>query len=253
MIAQATPEPTAVATIVVCVTGLAPLAYLVRRHAKGRPVLRPCPGAFPRSRPMVLGLFALAYYVLYGLAGWAVVTENPAPTAALAGVLATLAAGAVLYVVAVRRVFSPQGKPAERIGRGFLVLWAAMPLLYGLFLVLQWLGFEEPQPAIEWLAERRAGWQLVALHAVLVAPVAEEICFRGLLYPALRQLRGPGYAIVMTAVIFGLVHALPAVVVPMVLFGLVMACLGETNGSIVPCLLGHIAFNGLTVLQLLLV
>lgn len=253
MIAQATPEPTALATILVCVTGLAPLAYLAWRHRKGRPVLRICPAAFPRSRPMVLGLAGLAYYVLYGLAGWLVVTEHPEPAAAIAGALATLAAGVVLYVVVVRRVFPAQGRPAGRIGRGFLVLWAAMPLLYGLFLLLQWLGFEESQKAVEWLAERRDGWQLVALHAVLVAPFAEEICFRGLLYPALRQLRGPSYAIVMTAVVFGLVHVLPAVVVPMVLFGLVMAWLGETNGSIVPCLLGHIAFNGLTVLQLLLV
>jgi membrane protease YdiL (CAAX protease family) len=57
----------------------------------------------------------------------------------------------------------------------------------------------------------------------------------------------------MTALVFGLIHVLPAVVVPMVLFGLVMAWLCETNGSPLPCILGHMAFNALTVLQLLLV
>lgn len=251
MIAQAAPEPTALATMVVCVTGLAPLAWLAWRHAQGRPVLRASPGAFRRASPFGLALYALAYFLLGQLAGW--VALNLPAAVAIAGALGTIVVGGILYAVVVRRVFRAQGGWAQRIGRGFLVLWAAMPLLYGLFLLMRWLGFEQPQKAIEWLAERRDGWQLVALHAVLVAPVAEEICFRGLLYPALRQLRGPGYAILMTALVFGLVHGLPAVVVPMVLFGVVMAWLGETGGSILPCVLGHMAFNALTVLQLLLV
>ena len=114
-------------------------------------------------------------------------------------------------------------------------------------------GLDGAQESVTWLAERRHGWQVVALHAVLVAPVAEETCLRGLLYPALRQLSGPGYAIVATAVIFGLVHGLPAVILPMALFGVAMAWLCETNGSFLPCILAHIAFNGLTVLQLLLI
>ncbi|MHC4970884.1 MAG: lysostaphin resistance A-like protein [Planctomycetota bacterium] len=251
MIAQAAPEPTPLLTIAVCAAGLVPLAYLVFRHAKRRPVLQTNPAAFARSNPMVLAPAALAYCLLYLLAGWAVVTAGPA--IAIGAELGTLLAGLVLYALAVRPAFRPRGTRAERIGRGFLVLWAAMPVIYGAFLLLQWLGFEEPQKPVQWLAERRDGWRIVALHAVLVAPVAEEICFRGLVYPALRQLRGPRYAILMSALIFGLVHVLPAVVVPMILFGVVMAWLSETNGSILPCVLGHIAFNVLTVLQLLLV
>jgi membrane protease YdiL (CAAX protease family) len=251
VIAQAVPEPMPLLTLAVCVTGLVPLAYVVWRHWKRRPVLRTSPAAFVRASPMVLGLLALAYLLLSQAAAWAVVTLDPA--IAIGAELGALAAGVVLYMVAVRRAFRPQGNLAERIGRGFLVLWAAMPVIYGVFLLLQWLGFERTQKSIESLADRQDGWQLIALHAVFVAPVAEEICFRGLLYPALRQLRGPLYAILMTALVFGLIHVLPAVVVPMVLFGLVMAWLCETNGSPLPCILGHMAFNALTVLQLLLV
>jgi len=249
VIGQAAAEPTLVLTWAVCATGLLALAYLVWRHWKRRPVLRTSPAGFARASPMTLGLFALVYFILYGLAGLAVATREP--TAAIGGALATLAGGLVLYRVVVRRAFRPQGGRGERIGRGFLVLWAAMPLIYGVALLLQWLGFEEQQKSIRWLADRREGWRLIALHAVLIAPVAEETCFRGLLYPALRQLRGPRYAILLTAVVFGLIHVLPAVVLPMVLFGAAMAWLCETNGSYLPCLLAHMAFNGLTVLQLL--
>jgi membrane protease YdiL (CAAX protease family) len=251
VIAQAAPEPMPLLTLAVCVTGLVPLGYLLWRHWKRRPVLRTSPDGFARANPMTLGLFALVYFFLYGLAGLAVATTEP--TAAIGGALATLAGGLVLYRVAVRRAFRPRGSRGERIGRGFLALWAAMPLIYGVALLLQWLGFKEQQESIRWLADRREGWWLIALHAVLVAPVAEELCFRGLLYPALRQLRGPGYAMLLTAVAFALIHLLPAVVVPMFLFGLVMAWLCETNGSPLPCILGHVAFNSLTVLQLLLV
>jgi membrane protease YdiL (CAAX protease family) len=251
VIAQAAPEATPLLTLAVCATGLVPLAWLVRRRWQGRPVLRTNPAAFVRSSPMTLGLLALLYFLLYGLAGLAVVTTHP--VAGIGGALATVLAGLVLYLVVARRVFRPQGTQRERIGRGLLVLWAAMPLIYGVALLLQWIGFDEPQESIEWLARRRHGWQLVALHAVLIAPVAEEFCFRGLLYPALRQLRGPAYAVLLTALAFGLIHIQLAVVVPMILFGVVMAWLCETNGSFLPCVLGHIAFNALTVLQLLLI
>lgn len=251
MIGQAATEPSSVLTWAVCVTGVVPLAWLVWRQRTGRPVLRTSPGAFARVDPLVIGLVALGYYLFYSLVGAAVLTRDLSPPAAFGGALGTLALGLVLYLVVARRLFRPQGRAAERIRRGFLVLWAAMPVVFGVFLLLQWVGLDGGQKSVEWMAERRHGWQIVALHAVLVAPVAEETCFRGLLYPALRQLRGPRYAILLTAVVFGLVHVLPAVVVPMVLFGAAMAWLCETNGSYVPCLLAHIAFNGLTVLQLL--
>ena len=254
MIAQAATESTPLLTYAVCVTGLAPLAWLVWRHRAGRPVLATAsPAAFAPAKPMVLGLIALGYFLFYGLTGAAVLTDDLSPAAAIGGALGTLSVGLVLYGVVVRRLFRPQGRPTERLRRGILVLWAAMPVVFGAFLLLQWVGLEGAQKSVTWLADRRHGWQVVALHAVVVAPVAEETCFRGLLYPALRQLRGPRYAILLTAVIFGLVHVLPAVAFPMVLFGAAMAWLCETNGSFLPCLLAHIAFNGLTVLQLLLV
>jgi len=251
VIAQAAAEPTLVLTWAVCATGLPALAYLVWRHRTGRPVLKTSPAAFARVNPVALGLTALAYFLFYALVGTVVLTEDLSPAAALSGALAILAGGLGVYVVVLRRVFRPRGRQAERIGRGFLVLWAAMPVVFGAFLLLQAFGLEGSQESITWMAERRPGWRIVALHAVLVAPVAEETCFRGLLYPALRQLRGPGYAILLTAAVFGVIHVLPAVVLPMVLFGAAMAWMCETNGSYFPCLLAHIAFNALTVLQLL--
>jgi len=251
VIGQAAAEPTPVLTWAVCATGLVALACLVRQHRIGRPVLRTSPAAFARTNPLTLALIALAYFLFYGLVGAVVLTEDRNPAAALGGALGILVGGLVLYVVVLRRVFRPQGRLAERIGRGFLVLWAAMPVVFGAFLLLQALGLEGSQKSVTWMAERRQGWQIIALYAVFVAPVAEETCFRGLLYPALRQLRGPRYAILLTAVVFGLIHGLPAVVLPMVLFGAAMAWMCETNGSYFPCLLAHIAFNGLTVLQLL--
>jgi len=172
VIAQAAAEPTLVLTWAVCATGLPALAYLVWRHRTGRPVLKTSPAAFARVNPVALGLTALAYFLFYALVGTVVLTEDLSPAAALSGALAILAGGLGVYVVVLRRVFRPRGRQAERIGRGFLVLWAAMPVVFGAFLLLQAFGLEGSQESITWMAERRPGWRIVALHAVLVAPVA---------------------------------------------------------------------------------
>jgi membrane protease YdiL (CAAX protease family) len=98
------------------------------------------------------------------------------------------------------------------------------------------------------------GWVGIALLAVVVAPLLEEIVFRGLLYPALRHLWaarrwGMRAAVAVTAAVFGLIHP-PAVWAPMAVFGVFLAFLAESAGTVWPCVLAHAAFNGLTVAQI---
>jgi len=233
-----------------CGAGLALLAVLAARARRGAPFPERHPAPFLPSRPGPLLLAALLLFLgTYPLSlslrdAW--------------GAGATLACGALLVAGAagvrfalLRGVFRPRGSAARRVTEGLVVCAAALPLVYGAAVLLQALGLTEVQSSVETIAERRPGWVVHVVLAVAVAPVVEEVVFRGCLYPALRGVHGWGPAALVSAITFGVVHAVPAVIVPMTLFGLALAWLAERTGSLLPPLAAHAAFNALTVATLL--
>ena len=92
---------------------------------------------------------------------------------------------------------------------------------------------------------------LLLLSAVLtcaLAPVCEELLFRGFIFPALRNWRGPGLAAVITGILFGGIHAgsAPAIdLVPLAVLGVALCALYQSTGSIYPCFVAHSLNNSL--------
>lgn len=86
------------------------------------------------------------------------------------------------------------------------------------------------------------GIQLL-LIAVL-APISEEVFFRGLLFGGLRRRMGPYLAALISGVLFGMMHAPtgPSAVLPLIIFGIVLALIYERTGSLWPAIGLH-AFN----------
>lgn len=111
-------------------------------------------------------------------------------------------------------------------------------------------GFENPQ------VEAITGGQTLspitfALLLVLVAglvPFAEELFFRGALYPLLRQPLGPVLAIILNAALFSVVHFIPLLMPGLFVVGLFLAFLRERSGSIWPSVCLHALQNGLGLL-----
>lgn len=64
------------------------------------------------------------------------------------------------------------------------------------------------------------GWLLIS--AVLLAPVFEEVIFRGYAAGIVRRIYGGLAAWIISALLFGFVHAIPSVIVPAVFSGLVL-------------------------------
>lgn len=93
---------------------------------------------------------------------------------------------------------------------------------------------------------------LLTLAVVFVAPIVEEIFYRGLLLPALTAAAGPLVGVIGSALIFALVHQQLVVIPGLTVFGLVVAWLTATSGRIGPAIVTHMAFNATTVVQLLL-
>lgn len=82
--------------------------------------------------------------------------------------------------------------------------------------------------------------------AIVVAPVAEEIFFRGFLYSALRSSFPIWAAVLIAGGIFGALHFFtgPLSVPPLILFGAILCLLYEVTGSLYPSIALH-AFNNM--------
>lgn len=84
---------------------------------------------------------------------------------------------------------------------------------------------------------------------VLLAPVAEELLFRGAVQRHLAAVwHHPAGAVCASALIFGLVHANPAQMPFAALMGLVLGWVYHRTGSLLLCIVMHMVNNGSSVL-----
>jgi membrane protease YdiL (CAAX protease family)/uncharacterized RDD family membrane protein YckC len=83
----------------------------------------------------------------------------------------------------------------------------------------------------------------------VAAPIAEEIFFRGMLFGGLRRRLSTFPAAVISALVFGALHATTGVsaVPPLIVFGFVLALLYEKTGSLVPGMIAHALNNALAL------
>ncbi len=102
-------------------------------------------------------------------------------------------------------------------------------------------------------SQRRAfitglGIQYALVAVVLLAPVVEEILFRGLLFRSLRQRMGFGPSTAITSVLFGVVHFNPLQAVWAALMSPYLCWIRERTGSIYPSMAVHALWNGFVLL-----
>lgn len=81
----------------------------------------------------------------------------------------------------------------------------------------------------------------------LLAPVCEEIVFRGVLYTGFRKNGTPMQAILWTAVLFGLFHMNLNQMVYATVLGIAFGLLREATGNIWAGIIGHISINSYSV------
>ena len=106
-------------------------------------------------------------------------------------------------------------------------------------------------PMPPWIAEgfealMDGGWGSL-LAVVVVAPVSEELLFRGLILRGLIIHRGVAGGIFYSALLFGFLHLNPWQFCTAFPMGLVLGWLFVRTRSLWPCILAHAALNGLTI------
>ena len=88
--------------------------------------------------------------------------------------------------------------------------------------------------------------------AVLLAPPAEEILFRGVLYPAIKQAGFPRLALWVSTLLFAVVHWNAPTFVPLAVLALVLTALYERTDNLLAPITAHAVFNAVGLVWMLL-
>ena len=88
--------------------------------------------------------------------------------------------------------------------------------------------------------------------AVVMAPIAEEIVFRGILYPSIKQLGFPRAALWATSLTFALIHGNRMTVLPFTLLALVLTFVYERTNNLLSSMAMHAFFNLVNFLRVAL-
>jgi len=148
----------------------------------------------------------------------------------------------------------PTGRVREALqglAIGVVAQMAAVPLLYVPILLLS-DDLDVSGPARE-LVDRAdgAGVALLVVMVVVMAPVAEELFFRGLALRAFESRMGRRSALAASALLFGLTHLQLLQLPALVMIGLVCGWLAQRDGTLGRAVWAHVGFNAVTVLVLL--
>lgn len=251
------------------------VAYLVRKPARWRERIdrvRSRPWAWRDGAMLLLAvLTAHAIFVAGYMARHGYAPDSPDRFESFPIVIQTIlfhgaAAGTILLLLRVHGLTWLQafGRNRGRLLRdafqGVLLYVGAIPpvallsLLYRL--ILSSFGFVvEPQGVITvFVSPDCPLWMKVylAAMAVLVAPVIEEICFRGVALPLIARRGSIGSAVVFVSLLFAAMHFHVPSVAP--LFGIAVAfsLAYIYTGSIVVPVVMHMLFNGISISVLLL-
>ena len=133
---------------------------------------------------------------------------------------------------------------------GALGAFIFLPVGWGLQLVsssaMARLGWRpEAQPAVQVLVNANL-WQsraILGLVTIVLAPIAEETFFRGILYPAIKRLGYPRSALWIVSILFGLVHFNFPTFLSLFVMGVMLTRIYEVTGNLLAPIALHCLFN----------
>lgn len=142
--------------------------------------------------------------------------------------------------------------------RHLVLLYALTGVVLALTVLIlsAFLPFPKHVPMQEYFREMRSAYAMMAF-GLLVAPVAEELFFRGLALPVLVRSMGQAAAVVVTGMCFSLMHQgqLARAWAPLLLLfgvGMALTLIRVRSGSVAASWITHVAYNATLFATLLL-
>jgi membrane protease YdiL (CAAX protease family) len=173
---------------------------------------------------------------------------------------ASLLAVAGLFVAAPRALaglrFVPERGLWRSIGLGVVLAlpaWIGAQLLALIGTRLLELVDLRPEEGVAEAAISLVDPIVLVIALVVVAPIAEETFFRGIVYNAWLREFGIRRAIIGSAALFALIHTSIFLILPIFGLGIALAVLYQRTGSLPAAMAMHATFNGITLALGLLV
>lgn len=88
---------------------------------------------------------------------------------------------------------------------------------------------------------------LVVLAAVVVAPLAEEVLFRGFVYGVLKRYTDAPFAALSSSLMFAIIHLHVGSLLPLWVLALLFCLAYEVSGCLLAPMLLHMIFNGTSI------
>jgi uncharacterized protein len=170
----------------------------------------------------------------------------------------TAAGGVFQFAIFLAIVLAISGGSRRRLGLRRPVSWGrALGLAIAVFFV-SWIGLglldklvhggqEQALTPDRWQPKHAAAFAANFFVIAIVAPVVEELLFRGIGFHLLQRF-GDTVAIVGTGLGFGLYHGLVNALPILTLFGIALAWLRARTRSVYPGMLVHAAFNSVALI-----
>jgi membrane protease YdiL (CAAX protease family) len=168
--------------------------------------------------------------------------------------------GAVLVIIAVflrrnalgwREAFGfSRGCAGKMLGFGIGGAAVVLPVAWALnklsaALIERFHGTPKAQIAVQYLQSEPylPATLFMGFSTVLLAPVVEEMLFRGILYPSIKQAGYPRAALLGTSFLFAAYHSNLAIFPPLFLLAMVLVLVYEATDNLFTAILLHALFN----------
>ena len=131
------------------------------------------------------------------------------------------------------------------VGIGLLVGVGVLTLSALLQAAMQFMGVQQTQLAgMAYIRDfPLPGFLVMVLAGGMLAPIAEELYFRGVVFRTYLQSRGPLVAYGATSLLFSVLHLNLPALLPILVLSLVFCYAYRRTGSIVPSIVGHALNN----------
>ena len=137
---------------------------------------------------------------------------------------------------------------------GGVLLYFFTTLLLGMLAVL-FPDLAEPQNVSNIIAETQTTWEIIAvvISVAILAPLGEELLFRGYIYHSLAPYYSPMVSMLFTSLVFGAMHLDFLRFIPLSIVGLFLNMVAVKSKSLYGSMAMHAAWNMVMVIMLLVV
>ena len=136
------------------------------------------------------------------------------------------------------------------------VAFAAQIITVLIFLPVKFISpdaYSQVNDSAQELTSVATGWWIppFVICVCLIAPLMEELFFRGVVLKAASQHWGVASGIFVSAFVFGIIHFQNYETIPLVVFGILLALVTVKTGRLGPAVIAHVIFNSVSTVVLL--